>query len=210
MCIFAHEETKTSNFCFCDDCISQESHYKDPCICFSETLLLDYYLRIVPQTVNRKFAYLKTSSETKTSVKWSLIKIWIILILFDGSNTWCSSETIFRQKEELQRNSLKWTQSSFHFTDKNYRDCLNITFIILSLWTSSYYIKFWEENFHFKESNFGKCEIDIPTSKFFYLKECICQRCRCRWQLILFIIIRFEVHPKVKKKRDQRISIWFD
>ena len=105
--------------------ISQETHFKDLGIYFSENLSWDHHLSFV-EKANQKLAYLKRTipSEIKLSVKCNLVKTYIISTLFYGSNVWYASKTIVRQRERLQRKSLKWIQSNSHFTDKEYNDCL--------------------------------------------------------------------------------------
>ena len=109
-----------------NEAISQETHFKDLGIYFSENLSWNHHLSFVLQKANQKLAYLKRTipSETKLSVKCILVKTYIISILFYGSNVWYASKTIVRQMERLQRKSLKWIQSNSHFTDKEYNDCL--------------------------------------------------------------------------------------
>ena len=106
--------------------ISQETHFKDLGIYFSENLSCDHHLSFVVQKANQKHIYLKRTipSETKLSVKCNLVKTYIIMILFYGSNVWYAIKTIVKQMEGLQRKSLKWIQSNTHFTDKEYNDCL--------------------------------------------------------------------------------------
>ena len=106
--------------------ISQETYFKDLGIYFSENLSWDHHLSFVLQKANQKLAYLKRTipSETKFSVKCNLVKTYIILILFYGSNIWYASKTIVRQMKRHQRKSLKWMQSNNHFTDKKYNEFL--------------------------------------------------------------------------------------
>ena len=66
--------------------ISQETHFKDFGIYFSENLSWDHHLSFVAQKANQKLAYLKRTipSETKLSVKCNLVKTYIISTLFYG------------------------------------------------------------------------------------------------------------------------------
>ena len=108
--------------------ISQETHFKNLGIFFSENLSWDHHLSFVVQKANQKLAYLMRTipSETKLSVKCNLVKIYIISTLFYGSNVWYASKTIVRQMEKLQRKILKLIQSNSHFTDTEYNDCLRL------------------------------------------------------------------------------------
>ena len=109
-----------------NEAISQETHFKDLGIYFSEILSWDHHISFVLQKANQKLAYLKRTipNETKLSVKCNLVKTYKISNFFNGSNVWYDSKTIVRQMERLQRKSLKWMQSNSHFTDKEYNDCL--------------------------------------------------------------------------------------
>ena len=53
------------------------------------------------------------------SVECNLVKIYLKLDLFYESNIWFANKTIVKRMKNLQRKSLKWLQSSSHFTDKN-------------------------------------------------------------------------------------------
>ena len=109
---------------FSNGTILQGKQFKDLGIFFQIILSCDHHLGFVLQKPNQKLAYLKRTipSETKLSVKCNLVKTYIILILFYGSNVWYASKTVVRQMERLQ--SLKWIISNSHFTDKEYNDCL--------------------------------------------------------------------------------------
>ena len=106
--------------------ISQETHFKDLGIFFSEKLSWDHLLSFVLLKAKQKLAYLKRTipSETKLSVKCNLVKTYKLSFFFYGSKVWYSSKTIVRQMEMLQRNNLKCIQSNSHFTDKEFNDCL--------------------------------------------------------------------------------------
>ena len=111
--------------------ISQKRHFKELGIYFSENLSWDYHLSIVLLKGNQKLAYLKRSipSETKMSVKCSLVICYIISVSFYASNNWYVSKT--RQMDSFQRKSFLWIQLRSHFTNKEYNDCLQSVNLLL-------------------------------------------------------------------------------
>ena len=169
--------------------ISQETHFKDLGIYFSENLSWDHHLIFVLPKANQKLAYLKRiSSETKFSVKCNLVKTYIISILFYGSNVWYASKTIVRQMERLQRKSLIWIQSNSHFTDKEYLDCLRsvnllpiryqLVFLDLVVLNRNLTRKLPLEAEEFWQICNGHPKTRSNDKIFLYSNECNRQRCR--------------------------------
>ena len=205
--------------------ISEETHFKDLGIYFSENLSWDHHLNFFLQKANQKIAYLKRiiPSETKLSVKCNLVKTYIISILFYGSSVWYASKTIVRQMQRLQRKSLKWVQSNSHFTEKDYNDCLRsvnllpITyqFVFLDLVVLNRILtrKLPLEAEQFWQIRNGHPKTRSNEKIFLYSNECNRQLCRsnfstelqtstirCHWRVIFPTITHIQVLQSSKEK----------
>ena len=75
-----------------------------------------YSKKIIEKLAHRNRA---NPIEWKLSLKSSLVKVYVMLVLIWGTKFWYASEIILKQMEKFRRKKFKRVRSSIHFQKKN-------------------------------------------------------------------------------------------